>query len=256
MADPTEFAPHQRDNIVWGGIGGHVGYDSGVNEKGLVVWFYNRSVHQKAQSVAEGRPIHKDVTYVHIAPPGEKLNIVDRPATGADARRFPTQWQQFTTNKQQTPDGTPVDLLYPDSPSVGATLRASGVYTVEQLAELSGHAIDNVGMGAQQWVNAAQKYLAAANKGVKLTQYRHDLEERDRQVAFLSKQVEELTQTIAKMRDQEVMRGNMALQSLVASNLPRPTHMPQQAFDPEQAMINDRGRTERLPSRAKPRLRG
>ncbi len=221
MADGEFQSP---TGISWGGVGGHVGtVEYGGGSQGLVVFFYNRSVHNKARSLAEGRPIHNDQVFVRIAPPGEKLNVVDRPATGSDARKWPTQWQQFQSNKMQTVEGTPIDLLYPDNPSVGATLRASGVYTIEQCAELSAHAIESVGMGAQTWVNASQKYMAAANKGVKLTQYRHDLEERDREVSFLKKQVDDLMFEIQKMRNEQQVRGNMALQSLVAASLPIPT---------------------------------
>lgn len=257
MVDTTDFqAP---TNIQWGGMGGYVGtVEYGGGDKGLVVFFYNKSVHNKAKSLETGRQIYNDVVYVRMAPPGEKLNIVERPAHGGDARRFPQQWNQFTQNKQQTTEGTPVDLLYPDTPSVGATLRACGVYTVEQLADLSANAIENVGMGSQAWVNAAQKYMAAANKGVKLTQYRHDLEDRDREVAFLKKQVEDLMNTVQQLRNEQTIRGNIALQTLVAANMPRPTHMPNVGFDAETAMINARGRDERKAPKARGRakLRG
>ena len=221
MAD-GEFAP--PTGITWGGAGGHVGtVEYGGGAQGLVVFFYNKSSHNKQRSLAEGRPVYNDQVFVRIAPPGEKLNVVDRPATGSDARRWPKQWEQFQQNKQQTVEGTPVDLLYPDNPSIGSTLRASGVYTIEQLAELSGNAIESVGMGAQTWVNAAQKYMQAANKGVKMAQYRHDLEERDREVSFLTKQVNDLMYEIQKLRNEQQVRGNMALQSLVAASLPIPT---------------------------------
>ena len=35
-------------------------------------------------------------------------------------------------NKAQVPEGTPIDLLYPENPAIGATLRGSGVQTIEQ----------------------------------------------------------------------------------------------------------------------------
>ncbi len=221
MADGEFSSP---TNIVWGGSGGHVGtVEYGGGAQGLVVFFYNKSAHNKQASLQAGRPVYGDQVFVRIAPPGEKLNVVDRPANGGDARRWPTQWNQFQQNKQQTIEGTPIDLLYPDNPSIGATMRASGVYTIEQCAELSAHAIESVGMGAQTWVNAAKKYMTAANKGVNLTQYRHDLDERDREVGFLKKQIDELMFEIQKLRNENQVRGNLALQSLVAASLPIPT---------------------------------
>src|SRR5271166_1464648 len=139
MADePTQF--QTPTNITWRGDVGTVEYGGG--DKSLVVFFYNKAVPQPGKSKAAGRPMYENVTFVRMAPPGEKLNIVDRPARGEDARRFPLQWAQFEKNAEQIPDGTPIDLLYPENPAISATLRASGVHTVEQCAEMSAHAID------------------------------------------------------------------------------------------------------------------
>lgn len=250
--DPTIF--QQPTNINWRGEGyGTVEYGGG--DKSLVVFFYNKAVPQPGKSKAAGTPVYENVTFVRMAPPGEKLNIVDRPAVGNDARRFPLQWAQFEKNAEQIPEGTPVDLLYPENPAIAATLRASGIHTIEQCAEMSAHALDNVGMGSQTWQNAAQKYMKAVNKGIKASQYRQDVEERDRQISFLTKQVEELKNTVQQMRNETMARANIAAQTLMAGAMGRPTHQAQVAFDEQTAMIEAAGRASRPPPAPQARQR-
>src|SRR5216684_5640849 len=139
----------QPTDIAWQGDVGVVQYGKDNN----VVIFYNRAVHNPQLSKDHGRPYSEDKVFVRIHPPGERNNIIDRPARGEDARRWPIQWAQFKQNNEQTAPGTQIELLYPMSPAAAQTLRANGVQTVEQCAELSGTAIDQMGMGAQTWAN-------------------------------------------------------------------------------------------------------
>lgn len=154
------------------------------------------------------------------------------------------EWAQFTENKQQTADGTPIDLLYPDHPSVAATLRASGVYTIEQCSELSGPAIDNIGMGAQRYCNDAKKFMEAANKGIKASQMRHELEQRDSEIRTLKQQLELLKHEVQNSRANNLTDINLAdLQRLLAGQQQHPT-LPgsrgpvSQGFDTATAQIN------------------
>src|SRR5438045_2741613 len=151
-----DFLP--ASGIDWQGEVGLVKYG---NDQQVVI-FYNNSVPNPQKSKEVGRPYNEDKVYIRMHPPGERLNIIDRPANSTDARRFPLQWSQFQQNKEQTVAGTPISLLYPEHPSIGANLRACGVHTIEQCGELSGSAIDQIGMGAQQHCNNAKKYLESA----------------------------------------------------------------------------------------------
>jgi hypothetical protein len=232
----SDFA--QPTGIQWNGDVGTVEYGGG--DRNLIVAFYNKPVHSKDKSSEAGRPVYEDVVCVRIHPPGERLNIVDRPATGNDARRFPQQWQQFQTKQQQTPEGTPVDLLYPDRPAVGATLRAHAVYTVEQLADLSGHALDTIGMGSQEWCNNAKKYLEAANKGVSTSKFRQEMEIKDREIRVLTKMVDDLKATVQGLERHALGQSDLAMkvQRGIAAQMGQPQHMPNASFDPQLGMIN------------------
>jgi hypothetical protein len=75
-------------------------------------------------------------------------------------------------------------------------LQSNSIHTVEQLANLSGHAIQSIGMGCQEWVNKAGKYMEQANRGVDYHRFNKALEEKDQQIATLTRQVEEMSRRI------------------------------------------------------------
>lgn len=240
MADEGFASP---TGIDWKGHVGTVQYGGG--DKNMLAMFYTRPMHNPAKSTEAGRPIYDDVPYVRIHPPGERLNIVDRPVKREDPGRWPLQWAQFQQNKEQIPEGTPIDMLYPEHPSIGSMLRASGVHTIEQCADLSGPAIDSIGMGAQKYSNDAKKYIEASNKGVKASQLRHELEERDSQIRTLTHTVETLKGEVDRLR--EVNAGSVDLaqvQKLIAGQQGRPQYpagapkQMNQAFDAQTAQIN------------------
>lgn len=230
-----EFAPAR--NINWNG---HVGTVDYGNNQNMVVMFYNKAEPNPAKSNAAGRPIFEDKVFVRIHPPGERLNIVDREADESHKRRYPIQWRQFQEQKQQIPEGTPIDLLYPDHPSVGATLRAHGVYTIEQCADLSANAIETIGMGAQTYVNTAKNYLSASNKGVKAVEFRKTIDDLQQQNKLLERQVEQLKGQLDQVLQQRLTGQDAVaqIQSMLAGQMQRPQYMPNVGFDPAVAQIN------------------
>jgi len=253
-----DFSPHT--DIKWNGTVGTVQYGGG--DRNMICMFYNRPMHNPAKSAESGRPVYEDTVYVRIHPPGERLNIVDRPATSQDQRRFPVQWGQFKDNRQQIPEGTPIDLLYPEQPAIGAMLRANGVHTIEQCAELSGPAIDTIGMGAQKYCNEAQKYLQAANKGVKASQLRQELDERDSKIRTLEHMIESLQSRVQQLTEINSQSVDLkAVQQLIAGQQVRPT-FPQGApkqmnrpFDAATAMIDATSPTNDLAKQKRSRAR-
>lgn len=216
----NDFVSH--DGIKWNG---HVGTVQYGNDSKMVVMFFNKGVQNQAKSAAAGRPVFEESIFVRIHPPGERLNIIERPANDSDKRRFPMQWAQFQENRQQIPDGTPIDLLYPDHPAVAQNLRGWGVHTIEQCADLSANAIESIGMGSQRYVNDAQKYIASASKGVGAVQLRRELEERDNRIRTLESQIAMLQRQIEHLSEVASSRVDVsAVQAALAGVQTRPTY--------------------------------
>lgn len=173
--------------------------NSGAKEEMLIVAFYPHSQLNKFKSLQEGRPVHESKDFITIQHPGENLNKVVREATENDKRRFARQWHQYTQGKNQIPDGIPLSLLFLAAPHIVETLRGYNIHTVEQLANLSAHGIGSIGMGAQEWVNGAKRYMERADKGIDHHKFEAAMKERDTQIATLTRQVAELSQ-IANQR--------------------------------------------------------
>lgn len=237
-----EFQSHSgiRRMGEWGGV---VQY--GPGDSSMVVMFYLKPVLNPASSEANGAPQYDDTVYVRIHPPGERLNIVDRRATDQDKKRFPVQWAQFKENAPQETSGTPIDMLFPSKPSIGASLKASGVFTVEQCADLSAHAIETIGMGCQSWVNDAQRYLQVANKGVKASELKKMSEDKDREIHSLKHKIDLLQTEINNLRAQANNAVTMQdVQALIANQggggrrgVFAPGKLPK-AFDAQAAQID------------------
>jgi hypothetical protein len=99
------------------------------------------------------------VDYVTVQHPGENLSVIDRPVKDEDKRRWPQEWERYQAGKDQIPNGILIATLFAGHPGIIKTLERENVLTVEQLAGLSAHAINGIGMGCQDWVNAAKRHL-------------------------------------------------------------------------------------------------
>lgn len=178
------------NRIDWqGGAGwGIANYASG---KKPLVQFYRRPMLNPLKSAEAGTPIHDTKVFIKIQHPGETLQTIDREVTPADRANYTQEWSAFMENREQIPDGTPVYYLFPDHPNIAENLKSMGIHTVEQLSSLSAHGQDRIGMGAQDYVNAANAYLDAAKQGATYHKMRVELESRDRQIEVLSRQIAE-----------------------------------------------------------------
>lgn len=192
---------------------------SGPDDNQLMVGFYKRSVLNKAKSMQMGTPVHEGRDFVKIQHPGENLNVVDREVTPSDMARWPNKWAQYQQGINQIPDGIPISLLFPSKPEVETTLRGYNIHTVEQLAHLSAHGIGTIGMGAQDWVNAAKKYLDRAEKGVDHHKFETAMAAKDQQISTMQRQIEELTRLVQAQTAPRQGSPNYAAQGAVNSAL-------------------------------------
>lgn len=223
---PTEFAGLKYDpqEIAQRGFGTAA---SGATDDRLIVGFYRKSVLNPFKSKEQGKRICEDHEYVKIQHPGESLNIVDRPVNDSDKHRWPRQWALFQQGRAQIPDGIPITLLYPDKPSITDTLIGYNIHTVEQLAHLSANGIGTVGMGCQEWVNKAAKYLEHAEKGVDFHRFEQEKKEKDQKISVLEKTVHELNAKLMAFMNKASPPQNFDAQTSQINNQQREYDLPQ-----------------------------
>jgi hypothetical protein len=176
----------------------------GATDDQQLVVFRWESIRNPAKSREAGRPIYERQMYVTIQPPGERLNIIDRPVLESDKHRWPRQWNAFITNRAFVPEGTPIAQLFPANPEVSDMLRGLGIHTVELCAKMTPHAIDSVGMGAQDWVNHARRYLDTAKNGVDYHKIEAIEEQHKHENNALRNQIADLTMRLNAMQQNMV----------------------------------------------------
>ena len=186
----NDFVGSRPTGVDWAGAG--YGMARFGEDTRLVVIFYTRSLKNDAKSREFGVPYNDNAVFVRIHEPGERLNVVDRPMQEGDKQRFHLQWSKFIQNQEQIPEGTPIDLLFPNNPALSENLKAQGVHTIQQCANLSANAIDNIGMGAQEYVNLAKKYLSSATDGLAFHKMQEQIVKKDQDYKILQHQFDQL----------------------------------------------------------------
>jgi hypothetical protein len=188
--------------IDWQGGVGNWGIARYGDDRRTIVLFHREKVRNSINSEAAGRPIFDEWDFVRIQHPGEREQTVDRKVQESDKMRWPREWAQYQKGQEQKVDGTPLDLLFPNHPSIAANLAGLGITVVEQLANLSATAMHNVGMGAQDYVNYARTYLEHAKKGVGFHEMQKQLAERDAKIRIQGQQIEGLMSQVAQLLKQ------------------------------------------------------
>lgn len=103
----------------------------------LLVKFFIKEHEDKAKTLAEGRPIFKEIEYVEIRMAGRRDPLACRPATHKDKTRFARHYEAFQKRIEQPEEGTPLSEWPQISRSQVEELAFFNIKTVEQLANMS-----------------------------------------------------------------------------------------------------------------------
>lgn len=160
-------------------------YSGKPQDKNLpVVEFYHDTVEDGPKSKKEGRPIYRDVEMVKIIFPADRQRTLVRPAHAewkkmngkiiTYAIRFNEQYKRFKANDTQVVSGTPLSEAPFLTQAQRLSLKALGVYTIEQLASLTGQPLKNIGMSGLTQVEQAKAYLENAKGSADTTRLAAD----------------------------------------------------------------------------------
>lgn len=177
------------------------------------VTFYAKQAQHGAASLEAGRPIFKSIVMMRLVQPGER-DVYEQPARPSDAERFPREYRHYCSGRVGVPDGAPLQILFPNHEDVVANLQFHRIYTVEQLANLSDTALQNIGMGGYEWQGKARRWLEAVKGGGGFAQ----LEEQQRRLTVdntrlrdqnsaMQSQLQALTNQIAQLTNAMIQQG-------------------------------------------------
>jgi hypothetical protein len=151
----------------------YTSYANPAADKLLVVKFYPDAKENKHASLKAGRPVFDDIEMCEIIIPGDRSRTLLVPALAewkrfgttrvTYAERFKDHYARYKANEGPVVEGTPLSEAPFLTMGQRASYKALDIYTVEQLAALSGQGIKNLGVGGLAVVQQAKAYLSAAS---------------------------------------------------------------------------------------------
>lgn len=158
----------------------------------LHVEFYNHAALDTWETERTGIKTYvKECPFVRITIPGNKELTVERPAEGADAKRWPRQWLVFQmqsgmiANAENVP-GWQLDQWDELNEETVRQLKFLRFYTVEQLAGANDAQVQGIGMGGDGLRERAKQALERRNSEVTNT----EIAKRDAKIAELERKME------------------------------------------------------------------
>jgi len=164
-------------------------------ERPAFVQFEMRAEEDREASIREGRYVAKDVEYAIITPPGGSLTVEKRAAEWLRSKQhdqhypiYERAYQAWKQGQEEPVNGLSVKMLPFLSPAQIKMLLQNNIRTAEDLAALNEAGLARLGMGARALQQKTQAWLQSANDQGKLAE----------QIAALSVQVQQLTETLAQ----------------------------------------------------------
>lgn len=167
-----------------------------AGDERLHVQFFRKPVMQPGLSREEGRAIYKEIDYIRILTPGDKLSIIERPVDEIDSRRFAARYEKWKAGAGNVVEGTPLSSLPNMTPSKVEEYKFFNIHTVEALA----YASDSVGQkffGFNDDKRRANAFLELAKGNAPLEKMNEELKTRDTKIEELQSQLEALTKLVS-----------------------------------------------------------
>lgn len=155
-----------------------------AGDDSLFVVFYMGVLKDENETIQQGRPIFNDVECVRIIVPGDKSNIIDRPADRRDRHRFAKQYAMFKqglSDEDQT-TGSRLSEWPLLTRAQAEELRHVGIRTVEQLAEVRDdltsriHGLVTLKQHAQTWLGKTKTAADAARQTKQMNDQKNEID--------------------------------------------------------------------------------
>lgn len=155
-----------------------------AGDDSLFVVFYMGTLKNEEKTIEAGRPIIDDIECCRIIVPGDKNNIVDRPATATDKQRFHKQYGLFKAGMKEDEQlsGTMLNEWPLLTRGQVEEFKYLGIRTVEQLAEVRDDIVSRVpGMvqlkqHAAVWLGKSKSAAEAAKQAKIMTDQHAQIE--------------------------------------------------------------------------------
>lgn len=160
-----------------------------------VITFNIESKQDEAESRRQNKPVFRDMEYIEIRTPGDRLSINHRPVEDEDRNKtYAAQYRHWKETLSAPTTGWPLKEWGAITRSQAEYLAYSGVKTVEELAGVTDGNAQLLGSGYISLVQKAKDALAAAKGQGQEAVLRHDMERQAALILALQRQVQDLAQ--------------------------------------------------------------
>jgi hypothetical protein len=170
------------------------------DDTGIYATFDDDFVKNEYKSEMEGRVVLEHFICIELQFPGDNTKTNKFRFTADEGNRgnqwthrFPRQWEAYKSSKEQTPDGTPIEMWPPLDKKRVFELKASKIFTVEQIAALTDQTGPvALGMEWRKMRDQADAFLHPNMATVQLSKLMRENEDKDRRMAILEQQIASL----------------------------------------------------------------
>jgi len=169
-------------------------------DKSVYVKFYVRPVLDQEASDKEGRPIYVDKEYVEIRTPGNQTNIIQRPVTDMDRKRFAPAYREFRSGEVEQIIGTPLAEAPWITRSQVEELSYLRIKTLEQLSAVGDDVCTRI-PGLFKLKQRAQNMVEKAEKDAPFIQMQAEYDQLKDKLAAMENTIAEQAGIIRSMKD-------------------------------------------------------
>lgn len=169
-------------------------------QSGVGVRFYEDAYKNEAKSKEAGRAVYDTVDWCEIKVLAERDTVVGpvHKMHPDPRQRFPEAWARYQSNRQSEGlVGTPLREVAWLGRGEVETLKAAGVKTLEQLAEIHDGNVTSL-PGGIAMRKKARDTIAAAKEAAPIQRMSEELEKRDSEIASLKTQIAEILEAKRK----------------------------------------------------------
>lgn len=174
-----------------------------------VVRFFLDPVLDARASEAAGRQIFTDVERIEIRFPGNMTTIYHGNVTDEFRQKYAAQYEAFKAGHEVAHEGTPIEEWPILTRAHVRELKYMGVHTVEQAANMTDLACQNIGMGGMGLRMKARAYLDDGERNAVVEQVTAENDRMRSEIASLRAQVEQLG-TLVQTTHSQMMEAKNA----------------------------------------------
>jgi signal transduction protein with GAF and PtsI domain len=154
--------------------------------------FYTEPTELPGKSLEAGRPIYVEIDYVAITNPGSRDEYITKAEHKAKQDEFVAwAYKKWKATQEQVTDGTPLETVPFLNKAQIMELKALGIHSLENLTNLPDTAKQRF-MGSVELSKKAKAYMNSAKDTALVTKLQSELDKRDRDMAAMKKQMEEV----------------------------------------------------------------